>query len=365
MVGYKSSMQRIDANRIDSHKLMFHPEAVARWLAGELVYPLYMEISPTGACNHRCTFCALDYRHYRPSFIATELLKQRLAEMGRLGVKSVMYGGEGEPLLHRDLEEIIVHTRSSGIDVALTTNGVLLSPQRSREMIPHVAWIKVSVNAGSSETYARVHRTGKDEFTRVLDNLSAAAAYARSHGDGCVIGAQMVLLPENAAEAEPLARLMRDAGVSYLVIKPYSQHPMSLTRCYHEIDYSPYLELEERLRAYDSDDFRVIFRMNTMLKMQRTRRGYDRCLALPFWSYIDAEGCVWGCSAYLGDERFCYGNILEESFEAIWNGRRRQESLAFVADRLDPEACRMNCRMDEINLYLWELTHPERHVNFI
>lgn len=358
-------MQNSDKNRIDGHKLIFHPKTVTRWLEGEQIYPVYMEISPSGACNHRCTFCALDYREYRPKFLPTGLLKQRLTELGRLGVKSIMYGGEGEPLLHRDLEEIIIHTAQSGIDVALTTNAVLLSADRARRIIPHTAWIKASINAGTPETYAAVHQTGAGDFDRALENLAAAAELARRDGGGCVVGAQIILLPENAAEIERLARLTRDAGLQYLVVKPYSQHHLSKTCRYSDIDYAPYLDLRERLQKYQDENFSVIFRTNTMLKMQRERRGYQRCQALPFWSYIDAEGVVWGCSAYLGDERFRYGSILKESFESVWNGRLRMDSLAFVAERLDPEQCRMNCRMDEINLYLWELTHPAAHVNFI
>jgi radical SAM protein with 4Fe4S-binding SPASM domain len=358
-------MQQNDKNRIDSHKLMFHPATVAQWLEGKHIYPLYMEISPTGACNHRCTFCALDYREYRPHFLPAGLLKERLAELGKLGVKSIMYGGEGEPLMHRNMEEIVSHTGECGIDVALTTNAVLLSPERAARIIPHTSWIKASINAGTPETYARIHRTKGDDFKRVLDNLAAAAELARHSGSRCVIGAQIILLPENAAEVEQLALLAREAGLRYLVVKPYSHHLLSATCCYKDIDYAPYLALQERLQEYDGDGFRVIFRLNTMLKMQRSHRGYERCQALPFWSYIDAEGVVWGCSAYLGDERFRYGSILEENFGDIWSGERRKRSLEFVEKELDPEGCRMNCRMDEINLYLWELTHPAEHVNFI
>lgn len=354
-----------DEYRIDSHKLMLHPRRVARWLDGENIYPLYMEISPSGACNHRCTFCALDYMEYRPSFLNVAILKERLTELGRLGLKSVMMGGEGEPLLHRDLADIICHSKASGIDVAMTTNGVLLTREFAGKALENLSWIKVSINAGTAATYGKIHRTRPDDFERVLANLATAVRVAREQEAPCVVGAQMVLLPENAAEVELLASRCREAGLAYLVIKPYSQHHSSITHEYEAFDYAPYLAMVRRLVLLNDDRFRVIFRENTMKKMQRSRRGYGLCQALPFWSYIDSDGNVWGCSAYLGDERFLYGNINKQTFAEIWNGERRRKSLAFVQRDLDPEGCRMNCRMDEINFYLWELTHPGAHSNFI
>jgi cyclic pyranopterin phosphate synthase len=105
--------------RIDSHKLLFHPQRVAEWLDRGDVYPIYLEISPSGACNHRCVFCGLDYMGYKPVYLDSGLLRERLTEMGRLGVRSIMYAGEGEPLLHRDIAGIVEHTRGSGIDAAM------------------------------------------------------------------------------------------------------------------------------------------------------------------------------------------------------------------------------------------------------
>lgn len=32
--------------RMDSHKLIYHPDTVARWLKGENIYPIEIEISP-------------------------------------------------------------------------------------------------------------------------------------------------------------------------------------------------------------------------------------------------------------------------------------------------------------------------------
>ena len=113
--------------KIDGHKLIYHIDRVARWLKGEEIYPIYVEVSPFGGCNHRCKFCALDYLGYEPEFLKTDLFLDILTEMGELGVKSIMYAGEGEPLLHRDINKIISHTKKVGIDVAITTNGVLLN----------------------------------------------------------------------------------------------------------------------------------------------------------------------------------------------------------------------------------------------
>lgn len=353
-----------DTYGIDSHKLMFHPREVARWLDGEDIYPVYVEISPSGACNHRCLFCALDYLGYEPRFLETVMLRDRVAEMGRLGVKSIMFGGEGEPLLHPDIGEIIKHTKASGIDVAVTTNGVLLTRETAGLIVSEASWIKVSLDAGTASTYAAVHGTRKEDFDRVFANIEAAADEIARRGADCVLGVQALLLPENAGEMELLAKRSREAGAAYLVVKSYSQHQRSLTRRYADPDYGSPDKLAETLQKYSNERFRVVVRLNAMRKLQQPR-GYERCLALPFWAYIDAGGTVWGCSAFLGDERFRYGSICQETFEQLWHSEARQRALSYVAQRLAAEDCRRNCRMDEVNRYLWELTHPRGHVNFI
>ena len=155
---------KMDKYRIDSHKLIYHVSRVNNWLKGENIYPIYAEISPSGTCNHRCTYCALDFMEYQPRFLNKEMLKDRLSEMALLGLKSIMYAGEGEPLLHKDIVEIINHTKKVGIDVAITTNGVLLKEELIESALEDITWIKVSINGGTRETYAKIHRTNTNNF---------------------------------------------------------------------------------------------------------------------------------------------------------------------------------------------------------
>jgi len=176
----------------------------------------------------------------------------------------------------------------------------------------------------------------------------------------------MLLLPETLDSAVDLAQRCRDTGLDYLVVKPYSQHLMSLTHEYEGIDYRPHLHLADQLEKLNDDRFHVVFRRHTMEKLADQDRHYAKCMATPhFWAYIMAHGDLYGCSAYLLDERFRYGNILKQTFEQIWAGELRSRSQEYVEQQLDISECRKNCRMDEVNRYLWELKHPGSHVNFI
>lgn len=362
-----------DKYAIDSHKLIYHPTRVAKWYEAKdeweklkSVYPIYVEISPYGGCNHRCTFCALDYMGYENIGLDFDVLKNTLTNMAKKGVKSVMFAGEGEPLLFKDLDLIVEHCSSIGIDTSLTTNFVPLNKKNIERCVENCSWIKISLNAGTAKSYAQIHQTKEIDFERVISNIKYAIEYKRKNNLDCTLGVQMLLLPENKNEAKVLAQTCKDLGVDYLVVKPYSQHLFSETTKYEDIDYSKMIDIEDELKEISDENFNVIFRANTMKKYIEKNQPYNKCYSTPFfWAYIATDGNVFGCSAYLGDDKFCYGNIYKNSFEEIWESDDRRQSYEYIKNELDIKNCRVNCRMDEINRYLWKLKHPNKHVNFI
>lgn len=363
-----------DRFMIDGHKLAYHPERVAQlvsaredWDKAKHVVPIYMEIAPTGACNHRCTFCAVDYIGYKTNFLDVDVLRQRVPELAEMGVKSIMYAGEGEPFLHKQISDIVVLTKEAGIDVAFTTNASLMPKNFLDQALQHVSWIKVSINAGTADTYSNIHRTKPAHFDNAVANMKKIVEARKAQGYGVNIGAQCLLLPENAHEIRTLAELCRDEiGLDYLVVKPYSQHDFSETRIYEKVDYSQFFEMEKELEGLATEDFDLVFRSNAMRKYVSGER-YSRCHSVPLlWAFIMADGTVSGCSCYLLDERFEYGNINENTFAEIWHGEKREKAFYFVRDELNVESCRKNCRMDESNRYLNKLIDEKpEHLNFI
>ena len=350
-------MNNTNQFRIDSHKLHLHPERVARWLAGEMVPPIYMEVSPSGGCNHRCSFCGMDFLGYKSRLLPADVWKDRLTELGQIGLRSIMYAGEGEPFIHPRMPELTEATKKAGIDVAFTTNGVLLSPPKAEKVLSHTSWIKVSCNAGSAENYARIHSAKADDFNKVLRNLAEAVKIRSALKSSCTLGAQMVLLPENRHEAVMLAERVRDIGADYLVIKPYFVSRQSDKDTYLSLAYDDCGDLARDLAATERPGFSVIFRREAMQR-KVTRAPFSECRALPFWGYVDAGGGFWGCLRHIGEPAFAYGNICETSFAEILASRT-------VPTAFSIEDCHVNCRMDPVNHYLWALAHPGPHANFI
>lgn len=351
-----------DNVRIDSHKLIYHPEAVARWMKGEIIYPIEIEISPSGACNHRCIFCALDYLEYQPNFLDKHVIMRDISHMSKRGLKSVVCAGEGEPLLNQEMPDLANEIRACGIDVAMSSNGVLFTKEKAIDCLGAFTWIRFSVASMEDKSYEKIQRGKGDDLTKVKVNLADAVKVKKDKKLKTTLGVQCLLLPENMDQLPDMAKQLKEIGIDYLTVKPYFQNLHSKNT--FQVDYNEITELEQRVKAYADEDFAVYFRANAM-KREHNRKCYDQCYGLPFMTHIDAKGNVWPCVGHIGMDGFCYGNIYEQTFEEIWEGKRRLEVINKIKELGVNKICSEACRLDEINKYLNELKHPGEHVNFI
>ena len=349
---------------IDSHKLMYHVERVNAWLNGGDIFPVYAEVGLFGGCNHRCAFCAFDFLKYKPVSLSEKHLRRFILQAAKNGLKAILFSGEGEPLLHKKAAEIIRYTKQCNIDTALVTNGVLFDRETAAKTLGHLSWLKVSLDAAKRSTYAFVHGTDAADFDVVIHNIRQAVKIKKKSGYDCVIGVQSILMPQNFKEMAALAELSRRIGADYLVIKPYCPHISSKSKARNLLKDKDLLGLQKKLEKYSDGRFRVIFRNNALQKIGRPK-PYKECLGLPFMTHISANGDVYPCNAFVGNRRFCFGNITKNSFMEIWGGKKRKLIMSSLNSRLDVNSCRNPCRLDEVNRYLWELKNPIRHVNFI
>lgn len=346
---------------VDSHKLIFHPQRVSEWLNTGDCFPIYVEMGVTNRCNHRCVFCALDWFEKNPLDLDTAVMKRALREMAECGVKSVMFAGDGEPLLHRDICELISYAKLQDLDVAIATNGVLFDREKLETALPSLSWVRFSVDAGTAATHKKIHRGGSKDFDRIITNIRDAVAIKKRDNLPVVIGVQFLLIPDSLGDLVPFIELFKEIGVDNVQIKPYSQHPLSKNR--YSIEYAQYQSIEDTVRKYETPEFQVIFRSQTTQRLM-TKRTYHECYGLPFYTLIEADGTIIPCNLFHHNPDFCYGDLNTESFATIWNGERRKHILQQLTKNTI-EHCRDGCRLDAINRYLSQLKNPHPHVNFI
>jgi len=357
----------MDKYLIDGHKLYWNLDRVVEWQRKRIIPPIYIEVSPVSYCNHKCLFCGVDFAMQKTMRLDTKVFCEKLKQMGLLGVRSIMYAGEGEPLLHKDLPKFVKTTKESGIDVSITTNGTTGTLELWEEILPHLAWIKFSVDAGTPKTYAKVHNVPAAIFDKTLDSIQNAIKVKNDNHLNVTIGVQFLVIEENLRDVSEAINLFSNLGVDYLVFKPYSLHPQMIKK--KDILYTEDMVqyLKDTINEYkDKVKMEIIFRKNAMEKYIQKEKPFNHCYALPFWGYISAKGDFYTCSIFLGDERFRAGNVYENDMEKILLGKEREKSIEFgEKDLYIDDKCRVNCRMARINEFLEFLENKPMHINFV
>ena len=351
---------------IDSHKLHYHPTAVADWNNGKRIYPVSLEISPSGACNHRCKFCSQSYLGYKRHFLDLNSLMPILINLKDKGVKSIVMAGEGEPLLNPQISQMVFEiNQKAHMDVAMSTNAVLMTKDVSEAILPYLSWIRISLNASNPSMYQAVHKCSDiNDFSKVLENIQNAVSVKKNFSIPVTIGVQYVLISENSDldGLLTLAAQLKNIGVDYFSIKPYSIHPLSKSEV-EPYDFNNFGTVYRKLNALSNDTFNVIIRENSIDHILEAKQ-YKKCLGIPFWAYIDSQFNVWPCLAYIGVEKYRYGNLLIQTADDVFEGRRHMKIVNDMCS-MDITVCRKSCRLDPINEYLWRLKNGQLHQNFI
>jgi len=349
------------SQQLDGTKLIHHVEALARWKRGEVVYPIQLEVSPTRHCNHKCLFCYYEYTARDSTYLDREVWRRLLEEAATLGTKAVFYSGEGEPLLNKDIADMVELGAALGFDQALNTNATPLKGKAMQRILPHLEWMRVSVNGVDAEDYVRVHQAPAAHFNLALDNVAEAVAFKRANGLKVVIGVQFVHTGQTVDSIFGLAERIRDIGADYFSIKPGMPHPDNPVKFDGPM---PTPEDFARVTELARPNFQVAVRWG--LREQDWKRPYKRCLSLPFFAEITADGRVYTCGPHLNKADFCYGSLHEMSLKAMWSHENRAKVEGHVRGIEDLDhVCMPLCRLDQVNRFLWDIENPPSSVNFI
>ena len=136
-------------------------------------HPLQIDVELNAGCNMACPFCIHGYQKIENNLLDRKKFEKILKEAVSIGVKSVKFNYINEPMLRKDLEEIIRWTRDQGIiNIYMVTNGTLLTPKRRQSLMQSgLTKLFVSLDAVTEDTYNKQRLSG--QFNKVVANVLA------------------------------------------------------------------------------------------------------------------------------------------------------------------------------------------------
>jgi MoaA/NifB/PqqE/SkfB family radical SAM enzyme len=194
-------------------------------------------------CNHRCIMCSehspycvdagrrmaaeavLDERDF--GLMAPAVYRDLIHDLRAMGCREIELCGLGEPLLHPRLFDFLREAKAAGLWVRLVTNAALLDKAKAKELVAFgLDEIHISLNAGTPETYARVHGVAPSVFHRVLGVIRAIADARREAGRVTpIIETSFVVQADNYREPAEWVRLVADAGADIVTFSALGAAP--------------------------------------------------------------------------------------------------------------------------------------------
>lgn len=122
-------------------------------------FPLHFVFILGNKCNLACTHCSSNADAHSSAGFSTSEARDVLAQMVDVGVVDVAFSG-GEPLLRRDLEELVAFAKELGFSTGTSTNGYALTHRRAQSIkMSGLDRLQVSLD-GTRSAHERIRGPG-------------------------------------------------------------------------------------------------------------------------------------------------------------------------------------------------------------
>tara|TARA_B100000427_G_scaffold212063_2_gene176884 strand:+ start:595 stop:1749 length:1155 start_codon:yes stop_codon:yes gene_type:complete len=148
-------------------------------------FPPCVQIEPTSICNYRCVFCYQTDRSFTQGrqghmgMMDLEMFKNVVDQIEG-EVEAVTLASRGEPLMCRNIKEMLEYLRGKFLGLKMNTNAWFLTEELAHTILQTgLNTLVFSVDAAEPELYARLRVNGKLE--RVLENIKMFSEVRRKH----------------------------------------------------------------------------------------------------------------------------------------------------------------------------------------
>ncbi|MFQ5835037.1 MAG: radical SAM/SPASM domain-containing protein [bacterium] len=309
---------------MDMNKYLFGAKFFFRFKSGLPPVPRDVTIMPTLRCNLRCSMCTWTHEPEHKELSFEEIIKI-LEDLKELGVRVVRYTGGGEPLVFPRFIDLMKTTKEMGFFGHLTTNGLLLTEDRTKEIVK-MGWdrIVVSVDGWDADSYGRIRKNGG--FEKLKQNILYLNKFKETQNTSKpVLELATVVMSENYRFLDKMVDVCKEWNVQEISFNPIIDYGLSdidkelflRDELLEQVVQSLYLINKKAEQAEVATNIPAILRNG--LESIRRKITVKACYQPWLSALIFPSGKVAPC-CYLHDCEI--GDIREESFQQIWRGEK-------------------------------------------
>lgn len=280
-----------------------------RRLPRPLGLPYKAMVEPTNVCNLHCPICPTGTgRMKRPKgMMHLDDFRVIMDKFGRQCLAAQFFK-DGESFLCPDTCGMIDSARRRGIVTIASTNGTVFRCEDDIRSLVDCGLdeISFSLDGCTQETYQQYRRGG--DLSRVTETIRSLAAMKRArrvHHPHII--AQFIVMKHNEHEADSFPEWARQLGADEVRVKPvYLSNPSG------DVLWREFLPTDHECRQYEVVDGKLVH------KVGETSRPCQEV-----WTdlVVHWNGDVVPC-CYDEEGVYTFGNLLEQSLEEIWFGRK-------------------------------------------
>lgn len=344
-----------------------------------LTGPISVSVDLTRKCSMACVMCwywsplkESPSKEWSGEHIDYPLFLELLKDFKKLSVKSLIFGGQGDPFLHPEIMKIVEAAKKAGASVSLITSGGYFTEENVRELVRlKVDQLDVSVQGATPETFRQIHPALKEGvFEKIKGALLLLTELKKAAGQKepflSLIDAVCSL---NYKDMVRMVELAHEVGAQNLGYKRMDIIPETRSLLLNKSQVKELGPLINEAKA-KADELGITTSLGFFQKyitpgLQTgvyTTGYYAQMPCYVGWlsSRILSDGSVVPCCG-------CYnpplGNIRRDSFSAIWNSKEyrefRKKSINILKNPELVQNCKCSSCVDfEFNLGVYARLHP-------
>jgi radical SAM protein with 4Fe4S-binding SPASM domain len=296
--------------------------------------PIYIQFESTTHCNLKCKMCVRNENIKNPKHLSFDTFKNIYDQVKPL---KITLSGQGEPLLNKELNQMIKYARENGSSVMIPSNGTLiLKNNLANDLVESgLNVLKISIDAANKDTYIKVR--GQDCFNDIIEGIKKIQEIKKEKKSLFPeIRLDIVVLEENINEIPDIISLAKFLNVNTVFFRAVQTQGLdeerkntigkniNFDKMLEKIKYG--LKLSKDLNINTNlDEFLRDFSNYKSIYIKLDAEMQNKVCLLPYLQcFVSIDGEVAPCCALYCNEGVSVGNVFENNFIDVWNGKKMQ-----------------------------------------